>query len=488
MRRSPEFPCPAAVLGPDGRVEPFDGARLAVSLRHALEIAAQAPRGTRAQYRAADLAAVVELFLSRDEQGPLVGRDEVADLGRRVLIETGHDVAAEIYEARRLRARLKTPHKPGADPYSLPLAELISEGVPGSAIDRRLAGALFCDHALRHVLPSDAVAAQADGWIDFRPWLTGARVVEAVLPRGWAAHQGGGRAPRSSVLGAALRPLVGLVLDHLVMPWEGPLPGQRAAQDLGHQLVNADPSAGRVVLSLSADRLGLGEALVPGLLSAMEDIPMARWALRLHGPCDDFSALARLSGSAASVEVSCVAPPTGCVSAAARIDLVRLAEVAGVGRPGVFLDVVAEAVQLAQRGLCAWADSEPVSAARQALAPHLGDGATESVRVELAGWSDARRLLLGDGIRARANGDDLAAALGERLSREGQNEGLHRLMLVASGNSPEDAAEVARLAELLRLCSGAALPASVTSSALAEDLYRSVFAGSSTPTGSSSCA
>lgn len=486
MRRSPDAARPAAVLSPDGRVEPFDGARLAVSLRRALVRSADERGVTRARYRAEDLAEVVELFLARTEQGPLVGRNEVAELGCRLLIEAGHEAAAVAYEARRLRTRAGTPVRTQATPF--PLAELLSAGTPGSDVERRLARALVCDHALRHVLPSDAVAAQNDGWIDFRPWLAAARVVEAVLPRGWSTHLGGGRTPRSAVLGAALRPLAGLVLDDLILPWEGTLPGRRAAQDLGHQLVTGDGSAGRVVLSLPASRALHSESLGDGLLSALAGSPQARWALRLHGPCADPTMLARLTAGCGRVEVSGAAAPVGCVSAAARVDLPCLARVAGVGRPGVFLDAVAEAVQLALRGLAAWAESEPVSAARQALGPSLGEGAGERVRIELAGWAAARRLLLGDGPRARANGDDLAAALGERLAREGKVIGPRDLMLVASGKAAEDAAEVARLAELLRLCPGAALPVPQSSPAVAAELYRYLLGRSPTLAGSGSCA
>ena len=479
------------MLGPDGRVEPFDGARLSVSLRRALALSGGDRLGTRAHDRADDLADVVELFLSRNEQGPLVGRDEVADLGWRLLIESGHDAAADAYQARRRVSKAQSPRRLHDAP-EVSLTELLTDGAPGSAVDRRLAGAMLRDHALRHVLPSDVVAAQREGWIDFRPWLVGARVVEAVLPRGWSAKQGNGRTPRSAVLGAALRPLAGLVLNDLILPWEGPLPGRRAAQDLGHQLVNTDASAGRVVISLPAQRALQRESLRAGLLEALNSIPQARWALRLHGPCSDPAGLARLTAGCTGVEVSRCAPATGCVSAAARVDLPSLAAAAGPGRPGVFLDTVAEAVQLTRRGLSAWADAEPVRGAWQALAPSLGEGASEGLRIDLAGWALARRLLLGDGGRARANGDDLAAALGERLAREQRSLGERELMLVASADAPDDAAqgapddalEVARLGSLLRLSPGASVPVPVG----AEDLYRALLSRTPSLTGSGSCA
>ncbi|GEM_PF-2440763 len=483
VRRNPDLAHPAAVLGPDGRVEPFDGARLAVSLRRALSRTGEERLGAQARHRADDLASVIELFLSRNEQGPLVGRDEVAELARRLLVESGDDVAAQVYEALRQHSRAQGPRARAAAP-EVPLTALLTDGAPGSAVDRRLAGALLQDHALRHVLPSDAVAAQEDGWIDFRPWLVGARVVEAVLPAGWSSRQGNGRMPRSAVLGAALRPLAGLVLDDLVLPWEGALPGRRAAQDLAHQLVNTDGSAGRVVLSLPAHRALQADALQVGLLEALETIPLARWALRVHGPCSDPEGLAKLTAGRCSIEAARRSPVPGCVSAAARVHLPVLAAAAGAGRPGAFLDLVAEAVQLTERGLVAWADSEPVRGAWQALGPSLGEGAAERLRIDLAGWAAARRLILGDGVRARANGDDLAAALGERLAREHQGQAERELTLVASADAPDDAVEVARLAELLRLCPGAAVPVPP----VAEDFYRALMSRSPSLTGSGSCA
>lgn len=452
VRRSPDSARPAAVLGPDGRVESFDGVRLAASLRRALVDSRDAGDDARVVARAADLATVIELYLTRAEQGPLVGREEVIALGRRVLSEAGHEAAAFAY--RTGRSRRPSRAAPGLVASPLSIAELLSDGVPGSAVEQRLAGTLLREHALHHVMPSDAVAAQEDGWVDFVPWLAGARVVDAVLPRVWLADQGGGRTPRSAILGAALRPLAGLVTNDLVLPWDGPLPGRRAAIDLGHQLVTSDPSVGRVVLSLPALRLReLG-----GLLEALAGEPRARWAVRLHGPSEDPAALARLAAGNAVLEVCRAAPLASCVSAAARIDLAGLAKLSGARRASAFLDLVDQAARLALRGLSAWADSEPVAAARRVLAPDLGVGCAEQVRLQLSGWGEARRLLLGDGRRARANADDLAAALGERLARLQPSSDGCAVVVTASGGSTEEAVDVARLASLLGLYSGAPLP------------------------------
>jgi hypothetical protein len=427
--------------------------------------------------RATDLASVIELYLSRADQGPLVGREELHQLGTRVLLEAGHEAAAEAY--RRLRPRRSSPLSLRSVAAPVALDELLLHGAPGPAVEQRLAGALLRDHALHHVMPSDAVAAQEDGWIDFRPWLAGARVVDAVLPRSWLTDLGGGRTPRSAILGAALRPLAGLVTDDLVLPWDGPLPGHRAAIDLGHQLVTSDPSVGRVVLSVPALRMGE----LDGLIEALADEPRARWAVRLHGPSEDPAALARLAAGSAAFEVCRSAPLASCVSAAACIDLARLARVAGARRASVFLDLVDEAARLALRGLMAWADSEPVVAARVALAPDLGPAGIEQLRLQLAGWGAARRLLLGDGRRARANADDLAAALGERLARLAPLPEERDVVVVASGSSADEAADVARLGELLGLSSGA--PLSIGSDAA--ELFETLLVRSPSLAGSGPC-
>jgi len=477
VRRSPDSARPAAVLGPDGRVEPFDGVRLAASLQRALVDSIDACDDARVTARAADLATVIELYLTRADQSPLVGRKEVIALGRRVLFEAGHEAAASAYRTGRPRRPLRAA--PGFVASPLSFAELLSEGAPGPAVEQRLAGTLLREHALHHVMSSDAVAAQEDGWIDFRPWLAGARVVDAVLPRAWLTDQGGGRTPRSAILGAALRPLAGLVTNDLVLPWNGPLPGRRAVIDLGHQLVTSDPSVGRVVLSLPALRL----CELGGLLEALVGQPRARWAVRLHGPSEDPAALARLAAGNAVLEVCRAAPLTGCVSAAARINLAGLAKVVGARKASAFLDLVDRAARLALRGLSAWADSEPVAAARSVLAPNLGAGGVEQVRLQLSGWGEARRLLLGDGRRARANADDLAAALGERLARLQPSSGGRTVVVVASGCSADEAADVARLGSLLGLYSGAPLPIPAD----AAELFEALLARSPSLTGSGPC-
>lgn len=401
MRRSPEAQHPAAVMGPDGRLAPFDQERLAASLRRALTPARGRPAWPRLAL-AEDLADVVAAYLRRSDQGPLVSCEELAGLVQQVLVQADQEGAARRHAARRL----DPPDEPAPPPSVNRLV---------TASERSLAGTLVREHALRAVLPRDAVSAWARGLLNLDPWLSANRLPAATLAPEWAAEHGRGRRVDPARLGAALRGAAGLVVDELVLPWEGALPSGARLTDLAHHLVDPLGRGARLVLELPADRAAeAGDAL-----AALAAVPEAPVGLCLEGGLDEPPAwIAGLpAAQRGRLRLSRAPARRGAVLAAAELDLAALAGCVPPRDTAAFLAVLEEHVDLALCSLLAWASSEPVTAAREALWPAVGRAVQDRLRLVLTGVERLRRDLLGDGALARANHGDLLASVGGVLRR-----------------------------------------------------------------------
>ena len=314
------------------------------------------------------------------------------------------------------------------------LADLLLDGAPGLAAEVRGADALLRRQALEDVLPAEVAAAHDDGRLDLGV-LAGRRRVGGlcVAPFAHAEVRAARSGCRVAVAGALVRELSALAAHEVAVLWDGPAPRGDERTQFELQLEQPAEVAGPVVLCLPGD----DPAAVRPWLSwdALGEV----CRLRIHGPVVHPELVQAAAERPASVELARGAPRPGLVLGGCALNLLRPA-VAGPARDAAaYLDAVEELAALAAAGLAAWADHDPGAAAVDRVRERLGADAPGRWQLETAGLVQARVLLLGAGPRARQNGRDLAAAVGERLHRGWARRAAadEPLVLVPAGRRPQ---------------------------------------------------
>ncbi len=469
MRRNADAPGPTLVLDRDGRALPFDGRRLGDSIRRALT---SLQPGAHATAEAEDLARVVGRYLERPGSGRTVTAEDLAGFVLEVLQGTGHEEAARLYARTRadgahvvalqvaelLEAEAELPpdeaaaigreveaglhaagvREPGVGLLrawvdhalvrhghveavgrgpvaSLPVDEfrsLLVDGPPGVSAEVRGAGALLSAHVLRDVFPGRVAEAHGEGRLDLGG-LTSRSRVHGVCVAPWSLPvlRDAPEAARMAVLGELLRDLAGLATREVAVLWNGPTPDADRLRQLEHELATPPEAGARIVLCLD----GADGDHVRAFLAQPTLTRTCR--LRVHGPRVDATLFADLAARPSDVEVARRAPRPGLVAGSAAVNLLRHAQAAPGRDPGRFLDAVEESAGLAAGALDAWRTLGAGEAAARTVGERLGAHLPWSWWLEPAGMVQARVLLLGAGARARHNGRDLAAAVGERLRR-----------------------------------------------------------------------
>jgi hypothetical protein len=460
---------PPHVLDADGRAAPFDGRRLAASIRRAL--AAVGP-GTEAD--AEDLAGAVGAFLRQRAGAASVSSDVLAGFVIKVLEGGGHGEAGRLYARSRRREQTAVGARvrlwleqetdlapttaqqiaaeveggvhaaglqdPGAgllrewvdhalrrrgQPDALglqptvglsghELRSLLAAGPPGVAAELRAGTALLARHALHGVLPPDAGAGHTQGLVDFGGLAAHTRVHGlCVAPFRQPEVRAARAACRVAVAGALLRELAGLVAYEVRVLWDGPAPRGDDRLQLELQLRQPADAGAQIVLCVPAAE--------PARVR-----PWLRWEalggvcrLRLCGPVVHGDLLAEVAARPGSLEIALQPPPEGIVLGAAAVNLLRPALESPDRQPGSYLDAVEGAAALAAAGLAAWEAQGPGAAAREHVLERLDADVEPPLMwwLETAGLVQARIALIGAGARARQNGRDFAVAVGDRLRR-----------------------------------------------------------------------
>ncbi|RKY21360.1 MAG: hypothetical protein DRQ55_04715 [Planctomycetota bacterium] len=427
-----------------GRLLPFDRGRLTASLRRALLGDSEL---------AQDLSAVSAAWLSRPEQGPVVGLSELSSLAARVL-----DGAGACWAATRFRQRDSGLDRRAADglrpapwsgddagvdrgralgPIAAAPADALAALGPdaGPGAEGRLVRRMLASQVRGSMLGDAVRVAESAGLLDVSGHVGGARVPAATLSMTWLERH------RGPELGAELRCLARLVTDELCVPWPGRPPTCAELRSLARHLKPASPEApnGAVVLALPAQQA----PLIPGLLAALEKHSAPR--LRLVGELSAHSAgqVGLTALDAAGVEQVSAWPAAGVDVGAATLDLPLVAAATGQ-RAGDFLALTEE---LADEALGALASLEAAglgATARHELQPHAGDA--RRLRLVLRGAPRLPRLLLS--WRVDELTSDLLSALGERLARSLQRSRLPAALDLSPGegfSGPDAGAHARRL-------------------------------------------
>ena len=305
------------------------------------------------------------------------------------------------------------------------LRALLADGAAGGDGEGRTGSMLLERYAWAEVFPAELRRAHDEGLIALEGAAAAGRC-DALTLGAWslpALGAGTSRRAQLRALGPALRNLRHLAVREVLVLWDGPALAAETAADLLASLAEAPRTsarAARLVLCLPAERPGLG---APFLAALRLLPPVARGGARLPavrlpaaGLSDEVleSAL-DLEAVDGRVQLGTSDPEPAAVTASVAVNLARAALRAGPRRIAAFLDGVEHLAGLALAALAAQealmpADEAAVRAATGARLPPRR-------RLALCGLDTSAELLLGRDARGRAERAELAAALGETLSR-----------------------------------------------------------------------